>query len=91
MKGVQATTTTTAHTSNRAFGLDGNGSNGTKTKVSGNNDGEGGTAVRRRSSSADLSDSDSRPAPMQIVGSICEDGLGLTSWWKEAEEEDMEE
>lgn len=92
MKGVQATTTTTAHTSNRAFGLDGNGSNGTNTKASGNNDGEGGTAVRRRSSSADLSDSDSRPAPMQIVGSICEDGLGLTSWWKEAEEdEEMEE
>lgn len=92
MKGVQATTTTTAHTSNRAFGLDGNGSNGTNTKASGNNDGEGGTAVRRRSSSADLSDSDSRPAPMQIVGSICEDGLGLTSWWKQAEEdEEMEE
>mmetsp|Transcript_8351 Transcript_8351/g.13761 ORF Transcript_8351/g.13761 Transcript_8351/m.13761 type:complete len:302 (-) Transcript_8351:47-952(-) len=91
MKGVQATTTTTAHTSNRAFGLDGNGSNGTKIKVSGNNDGEGRTAVRRRSSSADLSDSDSRPSPMQIVGSICEDGLGLTSWWKQAEEEDMEE
>ena len=92
MKGVQATTTTTAHTSNRAFGLDGNGSNGTNSKASGNNDGEGGTAVRRRSSSADLSDSDSRPAPMQIVGSICEDGLGLTSWWKQAEEdEEMEE
>ncbi|KAK1736329.1 DNA-directed RNA polymerase III subunit RPC8 [Skeletonema marinoi] len=91
MKGVQATTTTTAHTSNRAFGLDGSGSNGAKTKAGGNSDGEGGTAVRRRSSSADLSDSDSRPAPMQIVGSICEDGLGLTSWWKEAEEEDMEE
>jgi DNA-directed RNA polymerase III subunit RPC8 len=91
MKGVQATTTTTAQTSNRVFGLDGGGSNGAKT----NSDGEGGdlstqTAVRRRSSSADLSDSDSRPAPMQIVGSICEDGLGLTSWWKEAEE-DMEE
>lgn len=87
MKGVQATTTTTAHTSNRAFGLDGNGA---KTKSSGTNDGEGGTAVRRRSSSADLSDSDSRPAPMQVVGSICEDGLGLTSWWKEAEEEEEE-
>jgi hypothetical protein len=30
---------------------------------------------------------------MQIVGSICEDGLGLTSWWKAAaeEEEEMEE
>lgn len=86
MKGVQATTTTTAHTSNRAFGLDGNGA---KTKSSGPNDGEGG--VRRRSSSADLSDSDCRPAPMQIVGSICEDGLGLTSWWKEAEEEETED
>ncbi|KAL7431176.1 hypothetical protein ACHAXM_002603 [Skeletonema potamos] len=97
MKGVQATTTTTAHTSNRVFGLDGGASNGAKAhpKVGGNSDGEGGdlptpTAVRRRSSSADLSDSDSRPAPMHIVGSICEDGLGLTSWWKEAEE-DIEE
>lgn len=95
MKGVQATTTTTAHTSNRVFGLDGGGSNVAKThsKAGGKSDRGGGgdlsaqTAVRRRSSSADLSDSDSRPAPMQIVGSICEDGLGLTSWWKEGEED----
>mgnify|MGYP000440779572 CR=1 FL=1 len=47
-------------------------------------------AVRQRSSSADLSDSTNHPAPMQIVGSICEDGLGLTSWWKEEEEEEEE-
>lgn len=40
--------------------------------------------VRRRSSSADLSDSANHPAPMQILGSICEDGLGLTIWWKDA-------
>ena len=101
MKGVQATTTTTAHASNRVFGLDGGSSkNGAKTpsNTDGNSDGEERhsstqTAVRRRSSSADLSDSDIRPAPMQIVGSICEDGLGLTSWWKAAaeEEEEMEE
>ena len=90
MKGVQATTTTTAHTSNRAFGLDGGGSNGATThSKSGTSEGDGG--VRRRSSSADLSDSDCRPAPMQIVGSICDDGLGLTSWWKEAEEEEEDE
>jgi DNA-directed RNA polymerase III subunit RPC8 len=95
MKGVQATTTTTAHTSNRAFGLDGSSSNtGVKrqSKADGNSEVEDGhsstqTAVRRRSSSADLSDSDSRPAPMQIVGSICEDGLGLISWWKAADED----
>lgn len=54
---------------------------------------DGAGAVRRRSSSADLSDSANRPAPMQIVGSICEDGLGLTSWWatENAEEEEEEE
>ena len=33
------------------------------------------------------------PASMNIVASICEDGLGLTSWWTsgEGEEEDEEE
>ncbi|EED90573.1 RPC25,-like protein to dna-directed RNA polymerase III 25 kDa polypeptide, partial [Thalassiosira pseudonana CCMP1335] len=36
-------------------------------------------------------DSANRPAPMQIVGSICEDGLGLTSWWATENAEEEEE
>ncbi|KAL9186553.1 hypothetical protein ACHAXT_005791 [Thalassiosira profunda] len=121
MKGVQATTTTTAHASDRAFGLNsrdgGNGDRGSGSSGSSSGEGDaklpptttengnspdGGRAeeeedsdapVRRRSSSADLSDADNHPAPMQIVGSICEDGLGLTSWWRgeDEEEEDGEE
>jgi hypothetical protein len=27
---------------------------------------------------------------MYIVGSICEDGLGLTSWWTNADDDDDE-
>ena len=124
MKGVQATTTTTSHSSDRAFGLNGGSdsggagdsdgvadNSGSKPRSSSTdggiimsnttNGGEGGDesttnnggAVRRRSSSADLSDSSSEklPAPMQIVGSICEDGLGLTSWWNNAATEEEEE
>jgi len=41
-----------------------------------------GAAVRRRSSLMDLSNTASRPALMQIVGSICKDGLWLIGWWK---------
>jgi len=106
MKGVQATTTTTSHSSDRAFGLNGSSgggtssstTNGTKESEGGNTNGEGkeddnNGVVRKRSSSADLSDSSSEalPAPMQIVGSICEDGLGLTSWWKSSTEVEEEE
>ena len=100
MKGVQATTTTTSHASDRAFGLNGDSkppspSNGNNGSNGNNSDGEEDDAdtgaIRRRSSSADLSDAGVHPAPMQIVGSICEDGLGLTSWWKNEEEEEEEE
>jgi len=88
MKGVQATTTTTSHTSDRAFGLNGSGvktpaspsvENGTHGQPNKKDDDNG--MVRKRGSSADLTESVNHPAPMQIVGSICEDGLGLTSWW----------
>lgn len=56
----------------------------------------GGGAVRMRSTSIDISNDSqhNHPAPMQIVGSICEDGLGLISWWKSTagdNEEVMEE
>lgn len=45
--------------------------------------------VRKRSTSVDISDSTTdAPASMHIVASICEDGLGLTSWWTAAAEED---
>jgi DNA-directed RNA polymerase III subunit RPC8 len=57
------------------------------------NHGSGNTgagAVRMRSTSIDISN-DTQPAPMQIVGSICEDGLGLISWWKSTAGEDDEE
>lgn len=38
--------------------------------------------VRQRSSSVGIDESEDLPASMHIVGSICEDGLGLTEWWK---------
>lgn len=93
MKGVQATTTTTTSSSS------GYGYQGAPPPASAATEGTGSNdetildavEVRRRSSSADLSDSANRPAPMQIVGSICEDGLGLLSWWSAAGEEEEEE
>ncbi|KAG9416794.1 DNA-directed RNA polymerase III subunit RPC8 [Aphanomyces cochlioides] len=39
--------------------------------------------TRRRSSSVDLSETDPKPSALQIVGTIDEDGLGLSSWWVE--------
>ena len=60
---------------------DGNNiNNANKEDTTNNDNGE----VRRRSSSAHLSDSENHPVAMQIVGSICEDGLGLMSWRKSA-------
>lgn len=93
MKGVQATTTSTATASSNAPVL--NGSSGAKSPPSTEDNGSSnsdkeGASVRHRSSSADLSDEEKHPAPMQIVGSICEDGLGLTSWWKAAEVDEEE-
>lgn len=60
----------------------------------GGNTGAG--AIRMRSTSIDISTDpqQNHPAPMQIVGSICEDGLGLISWWKSTagvDEEEVEE
>lgn len=42
---------------------------------------------RQRSSSIGLDATKSLPAAMLIVASICEDGLGLTSWWTSADGE----
>lgn len=88
MKGVQATTSTTSHASGRAYGL--NGSSHAGAGGRGDDHGEEDGAVRRRRSSSDLSDADKHPAPMHIVGSICEDGLGLLSWWQAADEDEEE-
>ena len=44
--------------------------------------------VRKRSSSVGLDEDTEFPPAMHIVASICEDGLGLTSWWGGGEEDD---
>jgi DNA-directed RNA polymerase III subunit RPC8 len=95
MKGVQATTTTTSHTTTSERPLELNGNNGSSAAKSSSQPGSnnnnnavvsngGDSEIRKRSSSSDLSDSANHPSPMQILGSICEDGLGLTIWWKDA-------
>jgi DNA-directed RNA polymerase III subunit RPC8 len=78
-KGLQATTTTTAYSHSMP-------NNSGKEQEEGSN-AEKPRPVRKRSTSVDLSDSHNLPASMQIVASICEDGLGLTSWWTSPEEE----
>ena len=47
--------------------------------------------VRKRSLSVDLTESQKIPASMHITGSICEDGLGMLSWWSNQEEDDEED
>jgi DNA-directed RNA polymerase III subunit RPC8 len=81
-KGVQARTTTTSH-SISAPSLERALSVGSASEMMEN-------PVRRRSSSVDISENSKVPASMHITASICEDGLGLTSWWA-APEEDEEE
>jgi DNA-directed RNA polymerase III subunit RPC8 len=76
-KGLQATTTTTAHS--HSFPKE---QEDVKTSDK---------PLRKRSASVDLSDVSNLPASMHIVASICEDGLGLTSWWTASKEEDDEE
>lgn len=41
------------------------------------------TSARKRSSSISLAPDETPTAPMNILGSICEDGLGAVSWWQE--------
>jgi len=75
-KGMQATTTTTEQ------------SNSSSGKVKQEEDGEPDLSrpVRQRSSSVGLDEGQDLPASMHIVASICEDGLGLTSWWAGSDE-----
>uniref|UniRef100_A0A7S1D3G6 RNA polymerase III subunit Rpc25 domain-containing protein n=1 Tax=Cyclophora tenuis TaxID=216820 RepID=A0A7S1D3G6_CYCTE len=82
-KGVQATTTTTSHSIPTPRKVERTLSVGSAADSSGR--------VRKRSTSVDLSDADQVPASMSIIASICEDGLGLTSWWENNEEEEGEE
>ena len=93
-KGVQATTTST--TSRLPPGATGFSSTGGQSSSSNGAAGGGDDVldqpVRKRSSSVDLSDSAKIPASMHITASICEDGLGLVSWWQnDGGEEELEE
>ncbi|KAG7347386.1 DNA-directed RNA polymerase [Nitzschia inconspicua] len=84
-KGVQATTTTTAHSysfpKTNATGTGGSKDQAGDDGKEGDPDAIHPVSLRKRSTSVDLSDNLQRPASMHIVASICEDGLGLTSWW----------
>ena len=83
-KGVQATTTTMAHS--HSFPKE----NEEKTAASSSSSSD--QPIRRRSSlSVELSDFGNMPASMQIIASICEDGLGLTSWWTSGGNNDEED
>lgn len=74
-KGMQATTTMTAHS--HTFPKEQEEKTSDKP-------------LRKRSLSVDLSEASSVPATMYIVASICEDGLGLTSWWTSEDDEEEE-
>ena len=80
-KGVQATTTSTTSRLMPGF------KSATKSDKGAGEDAADNRPVRKRSSSVDLSDS-MIPASMHITASICEDGLGLVSWWSSQEEEE---
>lgn len=73
-KGVQATTTTTDH------------SHSIPTSEQEELALEKPQRLRKRSTSVDISESQNIPGAMQIIASICEDGLGLTSWWTSADD-----
>jgi DNA-directed RNA polymerase subunit E'/Rpb7 len=80
-KGVQATTTTTSQsqpTMERSVSV------GSESSVPER-------PVRKRSASVDLSESAQIPASMHVVASICEDGLGLISWWTTGEDENEDD
>jgi len=85
-KGLQATTTST--TSRLMPPIYSSKKSSSNTDIAGD-DSSDNRPVRKRSASIDLSDANV-PACMHITASICEDGLGLVSWWatEEAEEEE---
>lgn len=90
-KGMQATTTTTAHSQSSSLHpnmMGGSGSGSDTGNVASGGENADTKPVRKRSISVDLTTSQSVPATMHVVASICEDGLGLTSWWASQEEHD---
>jgi len=94
IKGVQCSTTSTDLKLPKAGAKSAFGGKGTKVPTSTDTviaKSEDGKPVRKRSSSVDLTDSSKIPASMHIAASICEDGLGLVSWWSYQEEEEEEE
>lgn len=88
-KGMQATTISMGSTNSARSSSDkGMG----RQASSSNTDDKIQPLQRRRSSSVSVVDEvHALPSTMQIIGSICEDGLGLTSWWTSSQEEDDEE
>jgi DNA-directed RNA polymerase subunit E'/Rpb7 len=100
-KGVQATTISTTSqsqlhphassfplTDSVSSGICGKSISGESTDISGNDCRSCiNVPVSKQSLSVDLSDSNKVPASMHITASICEDGLGLISWWSNEEDE----
>ena len=82
-KGMQATTTTTAHS--RAFPTNADQQKPDESTKAPDK------PLRKRSTSVDLTELSKVPASMHIVASICEDGLGLTSWWASGDDDEDEE
>jgi DNA-directed RNA polymerase III subunit RPC8 len=83
-KGMQATTTTTAQAAihpDMTRTADGAGADSTTAQQ----------PVRKRSISVDLTEFQNMPSSMHVVASICDDGLGLTSWWQEDGGDEEEE
>lgn len=87
-KGLQATTTSTT---SRLMPASATGmSSSTSGDLKSGDENTDNRPVRKRSSSIDVTETNI-PACMHITASICEDGLGLTSWWANEEEEEGEE
>eukprot|EP00815_Leptocylindrus_aporus_P003164 CAMPEP_0116070798 /NCGR_PEP_ID=MMETSP0322-20121206/13301_1 /TAXON_ID=163516 /ORGANISM="Leptocylindrus danicus var. apora, Strain B651" /LENGTH=259 /DNA_ID=CAMNT_0003558829 /DNA_START=123 /DNA_END=902 /DNA_ORIENTATION=+ len=85
-KGVQATASTIAHTGSSVTP----GTARMRSLSITSDKGDGNVLRRRRSSSIDLTD-EQEPPCMRIEASICEDGLGLVSWWEADEDEEEDE
>jgi DNA-directed RNA polymerase III subunit RPC8 len=77
-KGMQAVTSSTV-SSNPSFLR--SSTNTVDADDSSKPNGDNGQPFRRRSSSVGLDETANIPSAMHIMASICEDGLGLASWW----------
>jgi RNA polymerase III subunit Rpc25. len=86
-KGLQATTTSTMSSLMPSFT---SSMEGAASDLNSGDDKADNRPVRKRSSSFDLSYTNVPPC-MHITASICEDGLGLVSWWTSQEAEGEEE